>query len=84
MSVAVGDIKKPHGVPRDMESVDALIHKKDDCVRKEFKRWAILTYSDNRVVINEKKGADKGIDGIFLSNEKGTFEQLAVFIKTHL
>ncbi len=23
----------------------------------------ILTYSDNRAVINEKKGADKGIDG---------------------
>jgi len=43
MSVAVGDIKKPHGVPRDMESVDALIHKKDDRVRKEFEKWAILT-----------------------------------------
>jgi len=47
-----------------MESVDALIHKKDDRVRKEFEKWAILTYSDNRAVINEKKGADKGIDGI--------------------
>ena len=49
---------------KDMESVDALIHKKDDRVRKEFEKWAILTYSDNRAVINEKKGADKGIDGI--------------------
>ena len=47
-----------------MESVDALIHKKDDRVRKEFEKWAILTYSDNRAVINEKKGADKGIDGV--------------------
>lgn len=47
-----------------MESVDALIHKKDDRVRKEFEKWAVLTYSDNRAVINEKKGADKGIDGI--------------------
>ena len=47
-----------------MASVDALIHKKDDRVRKEFEKWAILTYSDNRAVINEKKGADKGIDGI--------------------
>ena len=26
-----------------MESVDALIHKKDDRVRKEFEKWAILT-----------------------------------------
>jgi Restriction endonuclease len=33
-------------------------------VRKEFEKWAILTYSDNRAVINEKKGADKGIDGV--------------------
>ncbi len=53
-----------HGVPRDMEAVDALIHKRDDRVRKEFEKWAILTYSDNRAVINEKKGADKGIDGV--------------------
>ena len=29
-----------------------------------FEKWAILTYSDNRAVINEKKGADKGIDGV--------------------
>ncbi len=47
-----------------MESVDALIHKKDDRASKEFEKWAILTYSDNRAVINEKKGADKGIDGV--------------------
>ena len=31
---------------KDMESVDALIHKKDDRVRKEFEKWAILTFSD--------------------------------------
>ena len=53
-----------HGVPKDMESVDALIHKKDDRVRKEVEKWAVLTYSDNRAVINEKKGSDGGIDGI--------------------
>ncbi len=33
-------------------------------MRKEFEKWAILTYSDNRAVINEKKGVDKGIDGV--------------------
>jgi DNA modification methylase len=60
----VMDAIELHGVPRDMEAVDALIHKKDDRVRKEFEKWAVLTYSDNRAVINEKKGADKGIDGI--------------------
>ena len=55
-----------------MESVDALIHKKDDRVRKEFEKWAILTYSDNRAVINEKKGADKGIDGVAYTRKSAT------------
>lgn len=34
-----GEIKL-HDVPKDMESVDALIHKKDDRVCKEFEKWA--------------------------------------------
>lgn len=42
---------------KNKKSVDALIHKKDDCIRQEFEKWSILTYSDNRAVINEKKGA---------------------------
>ena len=52
------------GIPRDLESARALANKKDDRVRKEFEKWALLTYSKNRATINEKKGADKGIDGI--------------------
>lgn len=52
------------GVPKDMESAEALAHKKDDRLRKEFEKWAVLTYTNNRAVINEKKGADSGIDGI--------------------
>ena len=52
---AAVDAVELHGVPKDMESVDALIHKKDDRVRKEFERWTILTYSDNRAVINDKR-----------------------------
>lgn len=51
------------GIPRDIESAIALAHKKDDRVRKEFEKWAILTYTNNRAMINDKKGADKGIDG---------------------
>lgn len=50
------------GVPRDMKSAEALAHKKDDRLRKEFEKWAVLTYTNNRAVINEKKGADAGID----------------------
>ena len=52
------------GIPRDMDSARALANKKDDRVRKEFEKWALLTYSKNRATLNEKKGADKGVDGI--------------------
>lgn len=53
-----------NGIPRDMESAVALAHKKDDRVRKEFEKWAVLTYTNNRAIISQKKGADQGIDGI--------------------
>jgi site-specific DNA-methyltransferase (adenine-specific) len=52
-----------NGIPKDVASAEALAHKKDDRLRKEFEKWAVLTYSNNRAVINDKKGADKGIDG---------------------
>jgi site-specific DNA-methyltransferase (adenine-specific) len=52
------------GVPQDMESACALANKKDDRVRKEFEKWAVLTYTNNRAIINEKKGADAGVDGV--------------------
>lgn len=55
---------KLDGIPRDMEGAIALANKEDDRVRKEFEKWAILTYTDNHGIINEKKGADKGIDGV--------------------
>ena len=35
------------GIPKDMESATVLAHKKDDRLRKEFEKWAILTYTDN-------------------------------------
>ena len=50
------------GIPRDMASAEALAHKTDDRLRKEFEKWAVLTYTNNRATINEKKGADAGID----------------------
>jgi len=51
------------GIPKDLEAATALAHKKDDRLRKEFEKWAILTYTDNQAKINDKKGSDKGIDG---------------------
>lgn len=59
------------GIPRDIESAEALAHKKDDRVRKEFEKWAILTYTNNRAIIHERKGADSGIDGIVYFVERG-------------
>lgn len=63
---------KLDGIPRDMASALALAHKKDDRVRKEFEKWAILTYTNNRAVINGKRGADGGIDGTayFVENKR--------------
>jgi len=58
------DTIKLNGIPQDMASAQALAHKKDDRVRKEFEKWAVLTYTNNRAVINDKKGADQGVDGI--------------------
>jgi len=55
---------KIDGIPKDMASAEALAHKKDDRLRKEFEKWAVLTYTNNRAVINEKKGADAGIDAV--------------------
>lgn len=58
------ELVEMHGIPRDLQSVEALIKKKDDRVRKEFEKWAVLTFSDNHAIINEKRGADKGVDGV--------------------
>ncbi len=52
------------GIPQDIESAIALANKKDDRTRKEFEKWAVLAFSNNRAIINEKKGGDGGIDGI--------------------
>lgn len=53
-----------NGVPQDFDSAVALAHKQDDRTRKEFEKWAVLAFSNNRAIIHEKKGGDKGIDGI--------------------
>jgi len=47
-----------------MQSARALANKKDDRVRKEFEKWAVLTFSRHQAIINAKKGADGGVDGL--------------------
>ncbi|MDI9349313.1 MAG: DNA methyltransferase [Candidatus Symbiobacter sp.] len=63
---------KLDGIPRDLDSAIALANRKDDKTRKEFEKWAILTYCKNQARINEKKGADGGVDGVayFLIDDK--------------
>lgn len=44
------------GIPQDMGSAQALALKQDDRLRKEFEKWVVLTYTNNRAIINDKKG----------------------------
>lgn len=53
-----------HGVPRDLDAAQALAHNPRDKTRKEFEKWAILTYSSHQARIRPQKGADRGIDGL--------------------
>jgi len=72
-----------NGIPKDMESAVALANKKDDRTRKEFEKWAILTYSNNRAIINQKKGADRGIDGVaYFQGEKGEPAKIILQVKS--
>ena len=74
--VAALETIKTDGIPRDMASAQALAHKQDDRLRKEFEKWAVLTYTTNRAIINEKKGADAGIDAraYFMTGKKDNAE----------
>jgi site-specific DNA-methyltransferase (adenine-specific) len=69
-SDAVGQVKL-NGIPKDVKSAEALANRNDDRTRKEFEKWAILTYSNNRATINQRKGADRGIDGFAFFLEEG-------------
>ena len=72
-----------NGMPQDMNSARALALKQDDRVRKEFEKWAILTYTNNRAIINDKKGGDKGIDGTaFFLTGKGENAKVVFQVKS--
>ncbi len=72
-----------NGIPKDLESAKALATKPDDRTRKEFEKWAVLTYSNNRAVINDKKGADKGVDAIaYFQGDKDNREKIIFQVKS--
>ena len=71
------------GIPQDVESARALANRDDDRVRKEFEKWAVLTYTNNRGVINEKKGADRGIDGVvYFATGRDKTERMVIQVKS--
>ena len=71
------------GIPQDVESARALANRDDDRVRKEFEKWAVLTYTNNRAVINQKKGADKGIDGVvYFATGPGETSRMIIQVKS--
>jgi DNA modification methylase len=72
-----------HGIPKDLGSAKALANKQDDRTRKEFEKWAVLTYSNNRAVINSKKGKDEGIDGTaYFNGDLGKQEKIVFQVKS--
>jgi site-specific DNA-methyltransferase (adenine-specific) len=72
-----------NGIPKDMESAAALAHKKDDRLRKEFEKWSILTYTDNKAMINDKKGKDRGVDGtVRVLEEKEKYKDILFSVKS--
>lgn len=52
------------GIPRDVAAAAALATNPRDKARKEFEKWAILTYSDHQARIHQQNGADGGVDGL--------------------
>jgi len=71
------------GQPKDIEGARALATKKDDRLRKEFEKWAVLTYSNNLAIVNDKKGADEGIDGTaFIQANYTDYKQIIFSVKS--
>lgn len=74
---------KVDGIPQDMNAARALANRQDDRVRKEFEKWAVLTYTNNHGVVNAKKGADKGVDGVvYFATGANTDERMIIQVKS--
>lgn len=71
-----------NGIPADLKSAEALAQKKDDRLRKEFEKWAILTYSSNRAMVHNKKGKDYDIDGNIHIDDRGRYRDILFSVKS--
>lgn len=71
-----------NGIPQDIESAVALANTKHEGAPKEFEKWAVLTYTNNRGVIDRKKG-DRRIDGLaYFQGEKDELEKIILQVKS--
>ncbi|MBD2043069.1 DNA-methyltransferase [Microcoleus sp. FACHB-672] len=70
------------GIPKDRESAIALASVQSNCRRTEYEKWAILTYSNNQALIQEKKGSTPGIEGIvYFLGEHGELHKIILQVK---
>ncbi len=69
-----------YGIPKDLAGYRALAMNPEDKARKEFEKLVILQYSNNRAMIHEKKGADRGVDGIgFITHDLDRKSKTVIF-----
>jgi SAM-dependent methyltransferase len=70
------------GEPKDLASATALALRAGDN-RKEFEKWSIAKYSENRAFVNDKKGGDGGIDGTaYIKVDKDTTQKVLFSVKS--
>ncbi|MBW4679668.1 MAG: site-specific DNA-methyltransferase [Microcoleus vaginatus WJT46-NPBG5] len=70
------------GIPKDRESAIALASDQSNCRRTEYEKWAILTYSNNQALIQEKKGSHQGIEGlVYFLGKHGEFHKIILQVK---
>lgn len=55
-----------------------------DKTRKEFEKWALLTYTNNKTMVNEKRGRDRGIDGqILILDKNRQYKEIYFSVKSN-
>lgn len=70
------------GEPKDFESAKQLALKAGDN-RKEFEKWSIAKYSNNKAFVNNNKGGDGGIDGTaYIKIDKNETKKILFSVKS--
>ena len=71
------------GIPQDIASARDLAHSPDDKTRKEFEIWAVLNFTENNGIPNDKKGGDEGSDGVvYFHTSKDSIDKASLEVKS--